>query len=73
MTQDGVPELMLIWLYPKGYSSFQKALQVIAEDMVQKLQVAAIRNISLMVLDPNDFIVLNCFVKGHASLSPPSL
>ncbi|GFW15547.1 hypothetical protein TNCV_4656871 [Trichonephila clavipes] len=35
--------------------------------------VAAIRDISRSRLDPNDFTVLNCIVKGHASLSPPSL
>ncbi|GFU43051.1 uncharacterized protein TNCV_3141641 [Trichonephila clavipes] len=34
-------------------------------------QVAAIRDISRLCLDPNDFTVLNCIVKGHASLSPP--
>ncbi|GFX20585.1 uncharacterized protein TNCV_3489411 [Trichonephila clavipes] len=33
-------------------------------------QVAAIRDISRSCLDPNDFTVLNCIVKGHASLSP---
>ncbi|GFW28585.1 hypothetical protein TNCV_2317331 [Trichonephila clavipes] len=33
----------------------------------------AIRDISRSCLDPNDFAVLNCIVKGHASLSPPSL
>ncbi|GFU77575.1 uncharacterized protein TNCV_3499471 [Trichonephila clavipes] len=36
-------------------------------------QVAAIREISRSCLDPNDFTVLNCIVKGHASLSTPSL
>ncbi|GFT27967.1 uncharacterized protein TNCV_643841 [Trichonephila clavipes] len=36
-------------------------------------QVAAIRDIFRSCLDPNDFTVLNCIVKGHASLSPPSL
>ncbi|GFU80542.1 hypothetical protein TNCV_534161 [Trichonephila clavipes] len=36
-------------------------------------QVAAIRHISRLCLDPNDSTVLNCIVKGHASLSPPSL
>ncbi|GFX29627.1 hypothetical protein TNCV_4776991 [Trichonephila clavipes] len=36
-------------------------------------KVAAIRDISRSYLDPNDFTVLNCIVKGHASLSPPSL
>ncbi|GFX81710.1 hypothetical protein TNCV_3726871 [Trichonephila clavipes] len=36
-------------------------------------KVAAIRHISHSCLDPNDFTVLNCIVKGHASLSPPSL
>ncbi|GFT64512.1 uncharacterized protein TNCV_2382501 [Trichonephila clavipes] len=35
--------------------------------------VAAIRDISSSCLDPNEFTVLNCIVKGHASLSPPSL
>ncbi|GFV69255.1 hypothetical protein TNCV_3861771 [Trichonephila clavipes] len=35
--------------------------------------VAAIRDISRSCLDLNDFTVLNCIVKGHASLSPPSL
>ncbi|GFW77220.1 hypothetical protein TNCV_2726501 [Trichonephila clavipes] len=35
--------------------------------------VAAIRDISRSCLDPNDFTVLNCIVKGHASLSLPSL
>ncbi|GFT91475.1 uncharacterized protein TNCV_4286241 [Trichonephila clavipes] len=35
--------------------------------------VAAIRHISHSCLDPNEFTVLNCIVKGHASLSPPSL
>ncbi|GFT62535.1 hypothetical protein TNCV_3838661 [Trichonephila clavipes] len=35
--------------------------------------VAAIRDISRSCLDPNDFTLLNCIVKGHASLSPPSL
>ncbi|GFS95745.1 hypothetical protein TNCV_251281 [Trichonephila clavipes] len=35
--------------------------------------VAAIRHISHSCLDPNDFTVVNCIVKGHASLSPPSL
>ncbi|GFS85801.1 hypothetical protein TNCV_2973441 [Trichonephila clavipes] len=33
-------------------------------------RVAAIRDISHSCLDPNDFTVLNCIVKGHASLSP---
>ncbi|GFX20605.1 hypothetical protein TNCV_4269371 [Trichonephila clavipes] len=36
-------------------------------------EVAAIRDISRSCLDPNDFAVLNCIVKGHVSLSPPSL
>ncbi|GFX94765.1 hypothetical protein TNCV_1636271 [Trichonephila clavipes] len=36
-------------------------------------KVAAICHISHSCLDPNDFTVLNCIVKGHASLSPPSL
>ncbi|GFS95094.1 ZP domain-containing protein [Trichonephila clavipes] len=35
--------------------------------------VAAIRRIYHSCLDPNDFTVFNCIVKGHASLSPPSL
>ncbi|GFY11909.1 hypothetical protein TNCV_4974091 [Trichonephila clavipes] len=34
---------------------------------------AAIRDISRSCLDPNDFTVLNFIVKGHASLSLPSL
>ncbi|PRD18182.1 UNVERIFIED_CONTAM: hypothetical protein NCL1_61613 [Trichonephila clavipes] len=37
------------------------------------LFVAVIRDISRSCLDSNDFKVLNCIVKGHASLSPPSL
>ncbi|GFW81036.1 hypothetical protein TNCV_4804041 [Trichonephila clavipes] len=36
-------------------------------------QVAAIRHISHSCLHPNDFTVVNCIVKGHASLSPPSM
>ncbi|GFV85643.1 hypothetical protein TNCV_3436461 [Trichonephila clavipes] len=36
-------------------------------------QVAAIRHLSHLCLDPNDFTVVNCIVKGHASLTPPSL
>ncbi|GFX22115.1 hypothetical protein TNCV_3054711 [Trichonephila clavipes] len=36
-------------------------------------EVAAIRDIFRSCLDPNDFTVLNCIVKGHASLSPHSL
>ncbi|GFX36174.1 hypothetical protein TNCV_2065151 [Trichonephila clavipes] len=40
---------------------------------VEEAEVAAIRDISRSCLDPNDFTVLNCIVKGHASLSPPSL
>ncbi|GFS94037.1 hypothetical protein TNCV_2573661 [Trichonephila clavipes] len=36
-------------------------------------KVAAIRDISRSSLDPNDFTVLNCIVKGQASLSSPSL
>ncbi|GFW92832.1 integrase catalytic domain-containing protein [Trichonephila clavipes] len=43
------------------------------EEMRKLLQVAAIRDIFRLYLDPNDFTVLNCIVKGHASLSPPSL
>ncbi|GFU78656.1 uncharacterized protein TNCV_2302671 [Trichonephila clavipes] len=39
----------------------------------QNYEVAAIRDISRSCLYPNDFAVLNCIVKGHASLSPPSL
>ncbi|GFV50150.1 t-box transcription factor TBX20 [Trichonephila clavipes] len=39
----------------------------------QNQLVAAIRHISHSCLDPNDFTVVNCIVKGHASLSPPSL
>ncbi|GFV36318.1 hypothetical protein TNCV_2233651 [Trichonephila clavipes] len=35
--------------------------------------VPAIRDISRSCLDPNDFTVINCIVKGHESLSPPSL
>ncbi|GFT80872.1 uncharacterized protein TNCV_2714961 [Trichonephila clavipes] len=38
-----------------------------------KDEVAAIRDISRSCLDPNAFTVLNCIVKGHGSLSPPSL
>ncbi|GFW66496.1 retrovirus-related Pol polyprotein from transposon TNT 1-94 [Trichonephila clavipes] len=34
--------------------------------------VAAIHDISRSRLDPNDFTVLNCIVKAHAFLSPPS-
>ncbi|GFV61397.1 hypothetical protein TNCV_446131 [Trichonephila clavipes] len=37
------------------------------------LKVAAIHRISHSCLDPNDFTLLNCIVKGYASLSPPSL
>ncbi|GFW55369.1 hypothetical protein TNCV_117531 [Trichonephila clavipes] len=37
------------------------------------LDVAVIRDISCSCLDPNDFTVLNCIVKGHASLSSPSM
>ncbi|GFW92877.1 hypothetical protein TNCV_3495101 [Trichonephila clavipes] len=40
---------------------------------VVDLMVAAIRDISRSCLDPNDFTVLNCIVKGHAFLSPRSL
>ncbi|GFV55687.1 hypothetical protein TNCV_754871 [Trichonephila clavipes] len=36
-------------------------------------KVAAIRDISRSCLDPNDFTVLNCIVKGHSSFSPPFL
>ncbi|GFY14125.1 uncharacterized protein TNCV_3613141 [Trichonephila clavipes] len=36
-------------------------------------EVAAICDISRSCLDPNDFTVLNCIVKGHVSPSPPSL
>ncbi|GFT46920.1 hypothetical protein TNCV_1720371 [Trichonephila clavipes] len=39
MAQDGVPELMLLWFYPKLIVDSQKALQVIAEDKTQKLHV----------------------------------
>ncbi|GFV26577.1 hypothetical protein TNCV_2102421 [Trichonephila clavipes] len=35
--------------------------------------VAAICHTSHSCLDPNDFTVVNCIVKGHASHSPPSL
>ncbi|GFS55766.1 hypothetical protein TNCV_4497581 [Trichonephila clavipes] len=41
--------------------------------MNQNYEVAAILDISRLCLDPNDFTVLNCIVKGHASLPPPSL
>ncbi|GFX58736.1 tigger transposable element-derived protein 1 [Trichonephila clavipes] len=34
------------------------------------MKVAAIRHISHSCLDPNDFTVVNCIVKGHASFSP---
>ncbi|GFV32777.1 hypothetical protein TNCV_3312581 [Trichonephila clavipes] len=37
------------------------------------VNVPAIRDNSRSCLDPNDFTVLNCIVKDHASLSPPSL
>ncbi|GFV76352.1 hypothetical protein TNCV_4413311 [Trichonephila clavipes] len=43
------------------------------EQWAQFMTVAAIRDISRSCLDPNDFTVLNCIVKGHASLSSPSL
>ncbi|GFS97443.1 hypothetical protein TNCV_733731 [Trichonephila clavipes] len=36
-------------------------------------KVAATRDFSRSCLDPNDFTVLHCIVKGHASFSPPSL
>ncbi|GFS50188.1 uncharacterized protein TNCV_3061 [Trichonephila clavipes] len=39
----------------------------------QMMVVAAIRHIFYSCLDPNDFTVVNCIVKGNASLSPPSL
>ncbi|GFW76447.1 uncharacterized protein TNCV_1582261 [Trichonephila clavipes] len=39
----------------------------------QTNKVAAIRHISHSCLDPTDFTVVNCIVKGHVSLSPPSL
>ncbi|GFW45031.1 DDE_3 domain-containing protein [Trichonephila clavipes] len=35
--------------------------------------VTTIGHISLSCLYPNDLTVVNCIVKGHASLSPPSL
>ncbi|GFT39318.1 hypothetical protein TNCV_2422321 [Trichonephila clavipes] len=38
-----------------------------------KIKVAAIRDIPRSCLDPNDFTVINCIVKGHASLLHPSL
>ncbi|GFU80427.1 hypothetical protein TNCV_3521991 [Trichonephila clavipes] len=37
------------------------------------VDVAAIRHISHSCLDPNNFTVINCIVKGHVSLSSPSL
>ncbi|GFX23662.1 uncharacterized protein TNCV_3596041 [Trichonephila clavipes] len=40
------------------------------EKLIVLKLVAAIRDISRSCLDPNDFAVLNCIVKGHASLSP---
>ncbi|GFY15070.1 transposable element Tc1 transposase [Trichonephila clavipes] len=41
MTQEGVPELMLLWLYPVDRL---KVLQVIAEDMTKALQYLALRS-----------------------------
>ncbi|GFW39193.1 hypothetical protein TNCV_1831831 [Trichonephila clavipes] len=42
------------------------------DSSIKESSVTAIRDISRSCLDPNDFTVLNCIVKGHASLSPPS-
>ncbi|GFV76334.1 hypothetical protein TNCV_4413131 [Trichonephila clavipes] len=53
---------------PKG--NFPKGVEIHANE---NGWVAAIRHISHSCLDPNDFTVVNCIVKGHASLSPPSL
>ncbi|GFY02144.1 transposable element Tcb1 transposase [Trichonephila clavipes] len=49
------------------------ATDLIAWGFMASSGVAAIRDISRSHLDPNDFTVLNCIVKGHAFLSPPSL
>ncbi|GFV45645.1 hypothetical protein TNCV_2794711 [Trichonephila clavipes] len=58
-------------------SRLLKEMEILKEEIqtagFHTLQVAAIRDISRSCLDPNDFTVLNCIVKVHASLSPPSL
>ncbi|GFX17905.1 HTH_Tnp_Tc3_2 domain-containing protein [Trichonephila clavipes] len=48
---------------------WDKLPQQLLGNVVQSM-VAAIRNISRSCLDPNDFTIVNCIVKGHASLSP---
>ncbi|GFV40178.1 hypothetical protein TNCV_3953751 [Trichonephila clavipes] len=62
--------------FPKEDSLRKKWIQAISrKDFAPSKysKVAAIRDISHSCLNPNDFTVLNCIVKGHASLSPPSL
>ncbi|GFX39761.1 transposable element Tcb1 transposase [Trichonephila clavipes] len=51
---------------------WDKLPQQLLDNVVQSM-VAAIHRISHSCLDPKDFTVLNCIVKGHASLSSPSL
>ncbi|GFX32662.1 hypothetical protein TNCV_888001 [Trichonephila clavipes] len=52
---------------------FKITRSVAKSNRVAEYIVAAIRDISCSFLDPNGFTVVNCIVKGHASLSPPSL
>ncbi|GFU71585.1 hypothetical protein TNCV_3035251 [Trichonephila clavipes] len=56
-----LPKKMPTWLYHQHFAMFP---------LYRHYNVAAIRDISRSCLDPNDFTVLNCIVKGHASLSP---
>ncbi|GFU81745.1 hypothetical protein TNCV_3086571 [Trichonephila clavipes] len=60
----GSPKMMTTWLYHQHFDMFP---------LHRHYKVAVIRDISRSCLDPNNFTVHNCIVKGHASLSPPSL
>ncbi|GFV71288.1 hypothetical protein TNCV_406691 [Trichonephila clavipes] len=54
-------------------SSSDEGLKTKSAECFSVLKVAAIHDISRSCLDPNDFTVLNCIVKGHATLLTPSL
>ncbi|GFW94811.1 hypothetical protein TNCV_4248511 [Trichonephila clavipes] len=62
--------ILMVKYYFRIYSPKNREFQTACQ--LEKV-VAAIRHISHSCLDPNDFTVVNCIVKGHASLSPPSL
>ncbi|GFS99128.1 hypothetical protein TNCV_822501 [Trichonephila clavipes] len=76
---QGRPLMLFVRYCAENYLSSEvkeirlEAVRTCCKLLSPAIQIAAICDISRSCLDPNGFAVLNCIVKIHTSLSPPSL